>query len=56
MQMFRLIKDFVAKRRATVAARRKDAIHKAAREMNPSGNQDGTIWRSGKGGSHFDRA
>jgi hypothetical protein len=54
--MFRLLKNLVAIRRARAAAQRKDALHKAARAMNPPGVQDGTIWRSGKGGSHFDRA
>jgi hypothetical protein len=54
--MRRILRDFIARRRDAAASRRNDALHKAAREMNGSGHQDGTIWRSGKGGSHFDRA
>ncbi len=41
--------------RARAAARRRRALHGAAAEMERREKQEGSIWRSGKGGYHHDR-
>jgi hypothetical protein len=48
------IRDLVARRRSKVANRRRAALRKAAREMQRD-TDEGSIWRSGKGGGHHDR-
>lgn len=41
--------------RARAAARRRRALHGAAAEIERREKQEGSIWRSGKGGYHHDR-
>lgn len=41
--------------RARTAARRRRALRGAAAEMERREKQEGSIWRSGKGGYHHDR-
>jgi len=52
--MRRFIRDFMAQRRSKAANRRRVALRRAAREMQRD-TDEGSIWRSGKGGGHHDR-
>ena len=49
------LKDFVDRQRAKAVNRRDRALHKAATEMKLRENREASIWRTGKGGGHFDR-
>jgi hypothetical protein len=51
----RFLKVFVDRRRSKAATRRRAALERAAREMQPSETDGGSIWKSGKGGGHGDR-
>jgi hypothetical protein len=51
-RMKRFLTDRLGKRKARAEIRRKRAIQRAAREMNRDETHGGSIWRSGKGGSH----
>ena len=53
--MKRFLKDFVDRRRRSAAIRRGRALERAAAEMKLREKQEGSIWRSGKGGAHHDR-
>ena len=53
--MKRFLKVLVDRRRSKAATRRGAALHRAAREMRPPETDGGSIWKSGKGGGHFDR-
>jgi len=50
--MKRFLPDLLAKIHARAQARRKRALEQAAREMQRRDPHGGSIWRSGKGGSH----
>jgi hypothetical protein len=49
------LKDFVRRRQSKAAIRRRAALQRAAREMKLLETQEGSIWKSGKGGGHHDR-
>jgi hypothetical protein len=49
----RFFTDLVARRRGRTEARRERALRQAAAERERGEPHDGTIWRSGKGGSHI---
>jgi hypothetical protein len=51
--MRRFLTDFFGKIHTRVEIRRKRALRQAAREMNRHDTHGGSIWRSGKGGSHY---
>jgi hypothetical protein len=51
----RRLSELVAERRAKAALRRKRALERAIAEKRLADSQDGSIWRSGKGGAHHDR-
>jgi len=53
--MKRFLKVLVDRRRSKAATRRGAALQRAAREMHPPETDGGSIWKSGKGGGHFDR-
>jgi hypothetical protein len=53
--MKRFLKVLVDRQRSKAATRRGAALHRAAREMQPAETDGGSIWKSGKGGGHFDR-
>lgn len=53
--MKRFLKDFVEGLQAKPAIRRRQGLRRAAAEMKLREKQEGSIWKSGKGGSHFDR-
>jgi hypothetical protein len=50
-----MLRDFLRRRKAKSAVRRKAALQRAAREMKPLETQEGSIWKSGKGDGHHDR-
>jgi hypothetical protein len=50
--MRRFFTDLSARVYARAEIRRKRALHRAAREMDRRDPHGGSIWRSGKGGSH----
>jgi hypothetical protein len=51
--MKRFLTDFFGRVQARTEIRRKRALVQAAREMNRRDTHGGSIWRSGKGGSHY---
>ena len=53
--MMRLLGSFLEKMRARSADRRARALHRAIAETKLRETQEGSIWRSGKGGAHHDR-
>ena len=52
--MKRFLKDFVDRLKVKAAIRRKRALQRAAAEMKLREEQEGSIWKSGKGGAHHD--
>jgi hypothetical protein len=50
--MKRFLPDLFGKIHARAEIRRKRALQRAAREMQRGDPHGGSIWRSGKGGSH----
>ncbi len=50
--MKRFLTDFFRKVQANAEVRKKRNLHRAAREMDRRDPHGGSIWRSGKGGSH----
>jgi hypothetical protein len=53
--MERFLRDFLRRRDPKTAVRRKATLQRVAREMKPLETQEGSIWKSGKGGGHHDR-
>ena len=53
--MRRSLRAFVDGLRARTEARRRRALRGAVAEMERREKQEGSIWRSGKGGYHHDR-
>jgi hypothetical protein len=51
-EMKRFLTEFFGRVHARAEIRRKRALHRAAREMGRDETHGGSIWRSGKGGSH----
>ena len=52
--MKRFLRAMKDKRRARAEVRRKRALKRAVAEMERHQIEDGSIWRSGKGGAHHD--
>jgi hypothetical protein len=52
--MRRLLQEVLRKRRARTEIRRERALERAAAEMKLRENYEGSIWKSGKGGGHYD--
>ncbi len=52
--MKHFLKSLADRRRATLAIRRRRALDRAVAERRLRETQDGSIWRSGKGGGHPD--
>jgi hypothetical protein len=50
--MKRLLTEFFGRLHAKAEVRRKRVLQQAAREMKHVDPHGGSIWRSGKGGSH----
>ena len=50
--MKRFFLDYFGRVHAKAEIRRKQALQRAAREMDRRDPHGGSIWRSGKGGSH----
>jgi hypothetical protein len=53
--MKRFPKDFVDRLQAKAATRRRRALQTAVAERKLREDQEGSIWKSGKGGAHYDR-
>jgi hypothetical protein len=53
--MERFLRDLADGLRAKTAMRRKRALRKALSEMEQRKHQEASIWKSGKGGYHYDR-
>jgi hypothetical protein len=53
--MERFVREVADALRARMATRRKRALRKALAEMEQRRNQVASIWKSGKGGYHYDR-
>lgn len=49
-----LLHEVLRKRRAKIQMRRERALERAAAEMKLRENYEGSIWKSGKGGGHYD--
>jgi hypothetical protein len=49
----RFLKDFVGRLQAKTAISRRRALRRTAAEMKLRGTQEGSIWKSGKGGYHY---
>jgi hypothetical protein len=52
-EMKRFLTDLFDRVHARAEMHRKRALQQAAREMNRRETHGGSIWRSGKGGSHY---
>jgi hypothetical protein len=52
--MRRYLKQLLRRHRARAALRRRNALERAAAEMKLRENYEGSIWKSGKGGGHYD--
>ncbi len=53
--MMGFLRNLLGRRRASASERRSRLLQKAAAEMKLRETQEGSIWRSGKGGAHHDR-